>query len=208
MSQLLGKTGRAILQYWGRNMSGFYDLGITWWPGFNYTEEERKQLRALGAPVSAERMFAFLWLNAFFFIVLAALVIVFGMLPMLRALDPKFDSPAIFGCCLGGAAIISIALGLPASMALTSISLRLLAGELAEAKEVKEDAAAQLYRKMLGQFTVAAVVAGVLFVPGLLFYMTKVGFQVINLLKQAILVITPFAFIWLALFASAPSEKK
>lgn len=207
MSDAKSQTARTILQYWAHNMTLWHKMGVTNWPGFRYSDEEQKTFATLAEPVSTARYFAFLILNAIYFIAIAGLVVGFGVVPMVMALDPTFASPLTFFCCLGGGAVVCLAFGIPSAMALTAITLRGLLGDIPPSS-VSDDEVATLYRKMMSQFVRVGVIVGILFIPGMLFYMTKTGFAAVNLLKKIVVSISPFVMLMLVLGYLAPAKKK
>ncbi|MFO0989233.1 MAG: hypothetical protein U1F37_18035 [Alphaproteobacteria bacterium] len=162
-----------ILDYWAANMR------LTWaltqgaqWPGFRYTPEERETMAALGAGVGSGRYWLFSLVTAMLFIAGAALVIVFGMLPLLQWFWPdaaRMPAAGFFGLL---AAAIALCIG---PLMLLSLSAGVRLTDLfmgAGPPRATLPGEAALLAKVRWQFIRMALVLGGLFVPGALIWST------------------------------------
>ena len=162
-----------ILDYWAANMR------LTWaltqgaqWPGFRYTPAEKETMAVLGAGIGGGRYWLFSLVTAALFIAGAALIVVFGMLPLMRWFWPdaaRMPAVGFFGL-LAAAIALSIGplmlLALRAGAGLTDI----LMGAGSPRAAMPGEAA--LLAKVRWQFVRMALVLGGLFVPGALIWST------------------------------------
>lgn len=192
-------TARSVLQYWAFNMAGLHNLGISW-PGFGYTDPEKQQLQQLRESVPAGRYLLFGLFNTVYVIALAAFVMTVGVIPSALLIDPGHQDTVVILSCLALGVAISVGLGVPVAMGLSALTLKLM-GKDNPPGTVPDAEVARLYRKMLGQLGRAALLVAVLFVPFMLFGMTRIGGQALSLLRTAVTVLTPFALVWLVLAA-------
>ena len=102
---------------------------------------------------------------------------------------------------------LGIGLGIPTAMGLTALTLR-WRGKEPQPTEVDAETVGARYRKLHHQLMRAAVVAGVLIGPFVLFGMTQVGGQLLEFVKRVVVTVTPFALVLLILSALLRGEKK
>ncbi len=162
-----------VLDYWAANMRVAWGMSQgPQWPGFRYTPAERETMAALGAGFGSGRYWVFSLVMATIFIAGAALIIVFGMLPVLQWFWPdaaRMPAAGFFGLL---AAAIALCIGplmllaLRASVWLTD----LLVGAGPPRAPLPGEAA--LLSKVRWQFIRMALVMGGLFVPGALIWST------------------------------------
>lgn len=199
-------TARNVLQYWAFNMTGLHNLGISW-PGFGYTDEEKRQLAQLRESVPAGRYVAFGALNAVYIIALAAFVMSLGVIPSILLIDPTHQDGAVILSCLAVGVAVSIGLGVPVAMGMSALTLKLL-GKENPPGAVSDADVAKLYGKMLRQLGRAALWVGILFVPLMVFGMTRVGTQVFALVRTGIVLLTPFALLWMVMVAAGRAARR
>lgn len=206
MSEAVSSSVRIILQHWAYNMTLLHNFGVSY-PGFGYTEEEKQQLGVLAKGVSMSGHLGFGSLNALYFFALAGFVMGYGAIPLAFLLDPTHQSAGVFFGCMGLGIAVGIGLGVPTAMGLTALTLRLI-GKEPQPTEVSERVISALYRKMHRQLMRAAIVAGVLIGPWVLFGMTQVGGQFMELLKRVVVTLSPFVAVLLILSALLRGTKK
>ncbi|MBP6608050.1 MAG: hypothetical protein KA258_00600 [Deltaproteobacteria bacterium] len=206
MSDAVSPSVRIILQHWAYNITLLHNLGVSY-PGFGYSEEEKQQLGQLAKGVTVSGHLGFGMLNALYFLFLAGLVMGYGAMPLAFLLDPSHQSAGVFFGCLGLGLALGIGLGIPTAMGLTALTLRWL-GKEPQPTEVDAKTIVALYRKLHHQLMRAAIVAGVLIGPFVLFGMTQVGGQLLEFVKRVVVTVTPFALVLLILSAMLRGEKK
>jgi len=187
-------------------MTLLHNLGIGY-PGFGYTEEEKQQLGALAKGVTMSGHLGFGSLNALYFFALAGFVMGYGAIPLAFLLDPTHQSAGVFFGCMGLGIALGIGLGIPTAMGLTALTLRLF-GKQPQPTEVSDEVIATLYRKMHRQLLRAAIVAGVLIGPWVLFGLTQTGGHLIEFAKRVTVTIVPFAAVLLIFSALLGGVKK
>lgn len=110
------------LAFWARNMLTIR-AGRMDWPGFSYTDDEWRRFERLAAPVSASAYRKFVVVNAFIFILIAAVGIVAVFLPSATWLFPvPAETSALkFTLLLAACSFLIIGVGLPISMGLAAL---------------------------------------------------------------------------------------
>lgn len=206
MSEGVSSSVRILMQHWAYNMTLWHNFGVSY-PGFGYTEEEKQQLGALAKGVSLSGFLGFGSLNTLYFLALAGFVMGYGAMPLAFLLDPSHQSAGVFFGCLGLGLAVGIGLGIPTAMTLTALTLRLI-GDPPKQTEVSDEVVAKLAQKMGKQLVRAGVVAGVLVGPWVLFGMTQVGAQVMELLRRVVVTLSPFVLVILVLSALLRGTKK
>jgi hypothetical protein len=181
--------------------------GAMEWPGFTYTDEEKEQLSSLAAGLTSFKFGAFLFVNTVIFITLAAIVVWFGVMPMATVLDPEHKSGLIFLLCLALGAAVSLGLGLPASLAFSSMTMNAISGPV-DPGPVTEEQAAALYRKMQFQITRMGLIMSFLLVPLVIVGRTELGGKIIEFVRSAIVMIAPFAVLLTVMRAMGPRFKR
>ena len=150
---------RATLAFWAKAMSQIHSAGMSW-PGFSYTDPEKRRLAAIANSVSDGRYLLFQAIGATLFIVLAALCIAGLFLPVLTALYPDpAQTPALaFVCLLAAVCALTLGFGIPLSMRV---------GAALVPAEPEDTALAAKMRRQIWRMTL--IMCGVL-VPGTLLF--------------------------------------
>jgi hypothetical protein len=157
-----------ILPYWSANMAAFWNAGITWWPGFNYTADEQALMRQQAAPVAGRRgLYSFVVATIF---IAGLVVIVPGiMFPVLNGLypDPSKLNGLVFAVLMASIAALSLGLWLPVAMVLSAKTVDLLLGKPPQqgplgAPEQK------LVRRIRWQLQRMALIMSGLLIPGIM----------------------------------------
>lgn len=156
-----------ILPYWSANMVVLWDSGMTWWPGFNYSEEEQALMRTQAARVFGRGKLYSLMV-AVIFITGLCLVVPGIMVPVLTSLypDPSQTSPLVFAGVLATIAALSLGLWLPLAMALAAGTVN---GMLGDPPTVAIGPAERnLSRRIKWQIQRMALIMSGLLVPGVM----------------------------------------
>ncbi|HMU39669.1 MAG TPA: hypothetical protein PKE31_11730 [Pseudomonadota bacterium] len=209
-----------LVSYWAYNMTQLHNLGIRY-PGFGYTDEEKQQLEALAKQVTVFGYMGFGVLNAVYFLGLAGFVMGAGAFPLMFLLDPTHQSGGVFLACMGFGIAVSIGLGLPTSMGLAALTLHAMGkrpGATTSSEPpapinpsnpsnpITEAVVSALFRRIRYQLLRAGAVAGVLFIPWMIFGLTEAGEHTIAFLQRVVMTLSPFAL--LLLIVSALSNPK
>src|SRR5690242_17084201 len=115
-------SGLVRLALWSELMMELKAGGISWWPGFTYSEAEWAQMATLAEAVDPGMAFRFKMVNAAVFIALAAVLIGAGFVPLLTALypNPADTRPLVFALLLAATALLALGVGLPLTMRLAA----------------------------------------------------------------------------------------
>lgn len=107
----------ARLAFWAEGMVRIDDAKQSW-PGFSYTEDEWRRLRALSSVVPGPTYMMFVLVNAAVFIAIAAIGIGAIFIPLATLLFPvPAETGALrFSMLLAGCSFLIIGLGLPLSL--------------------------------------------------------------------------------------------
>jgi len=138
------------------------------WIGFSYTDAEWKQMAALAEMVDPDVTLRFKLVNALVFIVLAALLVGGGFVPLLSALypNPADTRPLPFALLLAATALLALGVGLPLSM---RVAAWLVAGSLRSRLQPTAETAA-LWAKVSWQIRRMVVLMCGALVPGMLLW--------------------------------------
>lgn len=156
-----------ILPYWSANMATLWDMGMSWWPGFNYTAEEQALMRSQAQRVGG-RGAIYGFAVAVLFIAGLGVIVPAALLPLLNWLYPDFTQIGglVFAVLLATVAAFSLGLWLPLAMALAARAVDLLLGRPRDgAWGAAEQALAQRVRWQLQRM--ALIMSGLL-VPGIM----------------------------------------
>jgi hypothetical protein len=159
--------GLVRLALWASMMMPIKDAGMSW-PGFSYTDAEWGQMAGLAEVVNPGVTVRFQLVNAAIFIVLAALLIGGGFVPLLSALypNPADTRPVVFASLLAATALLALGIGLP-------LSMRVAAGLVASglrSRLVATPETAALWAKVSWQIRRMVVLMCGALVPGILLF--------------------------------------
>jgi hypothetical protein len=154
------------LAFWSKNMLVVRESNFSW-PGFSYDKSEWRRMKLLGKAVSGGAYLKFIWLNAFIFVLFAAVAVVGVLLPALLLLypDPSKLQVLPFTLLLAATTFVAIGLGLPLSM---RISAWLCASEAMRKKLSQAAADARLAGRVSWQLMRMTLIMCGILVPGIL----------------------------------------
>ena len=157
-----------ILPYWSANMATLWDMGMTWWPGFNYSAEEQALMRMQARRV-AGRGTAYALAVAVIFIAGLCVIVPGILLPVLSWLYPDVTQvkPLVFAALMATIAAFSLGLWLPLAMALAARAVDLLLGG-PEDKTALGAAELALARRVRWQLQRMALIMSGLLLPGIM----------------------------------------
>jgi hypothetical protein len=160
----MDKASLGRLAFWALNMMLAND-GQNNWPGFRYTETEWARLEKLAGAVDRGAFLKYLAIVVVLFLVMAGCAVVGVLLPMMTWLypNPADLKPLPFVLALASVALLSIGIGLPASM---SIAARASTTPAMLAALHEEPGDAALAAKASHQITRMAVIMCGILVPG------------------------------------------
>lgn len=167
----LSKSKLARVAFWAKNMTVLRDTGYKWWPGFTYSDTEWAQMDKLAAPISGGAYIKFTWVNAFFFIIFAAIFVVCFFVPIVTLMypNPADVQPLPFSLALAATALLSIGIGLPLTM---RISAWLCASEEVRAQLASTPATEALSARVSWQLLRMTLIMCGILVPGMLLWIT------------------------------------
>jgi len=146
-----------FVRYWAVSISLVHAYGYEW-PGFGYTDEEKADLETIAETVEGEEFLLFLVINSIIGILGIILLVLAGLLPAMKVLDPNFKSPAVFYIVFGATVIVEFSLVLPISMALSSTIIRTFYSR-GKRHEFAPELIRPLFKKIIWQFLRMGVVA-------------------------------------------------
>lgn len=151
-----------ILRYWSVVIGMIYELGDGW-PGYRYTESERADLAKLCSDMPGKQIWAFLGINTLISLVIAAGLVLFGMLPGLHLIAPKLEDLQFgpFAVLLGSLCVLMVSLGVPVAMGTTAALLNYV-WPWSPPADPGPEVISRLLRKMLRQFFIMGVLGVVL----------------------------------------------
>lgn len=157
-----------ILPYWSANMATLWAMGMTWWPGFNYSAEEQALMRMQARRV-AGRGTAYALAGAVIFIAGLCVIVPGILLPVLSWLYPDVTQvkPLVFAALMATIAAFSLGLWLPLAMALAARTVDLLLGR-PEDKAALGAAELALARRVRWQLQRMALIMSGLLLPGIM----------------------------------------
>jgi hypothetical protein len=200
-----------LVRYWAFNMTLGYRRGMRW-PGFGYSEAEQAQLSSIAAGCAATEYYAWVGGCVVFFLIIAALIVMFGMQGLVLAIGGEqhmADTPAVlFFFAMALQLVVCFMLGFPAAM-LAAAALTGRWFNVAEAALPDRPVVAHLFHRLWLQISrvallgIVAVLLLWLFVPADSKAAAVAGL-VMPLLSPAVAVLTAVYYFSARLVRSAP----
>lgn len=141
-----------MLRYWAVVIGLSYELGDGW-PGYRYTKQEQKDLSKLSKDISGRQIWAFLGINTTISLIIAAILVMVGMLPGIHLIAPDLSQLQFlpFALLLGSLCLIMVSIGVPVSMGISGLILNKIYPWKLKL-ELDENIVEHLIKKMLKQF--------------------------------------------------------
>jgi hypothetical protein len=112
-----------VVRYWAVNMTLIHNRGSNW-PGFGYSDDEKKELLALAVQVPKGEFFVFAAIKAVMAIAIFGLVVIAGMNGLIAAIGGEQNMPqtpaSMFFLSLALELVVSLSVGLPVAMLITA----------------------------------------------------------------------------------------
>jgi hypothetical protein len=167
---MLSTSQERLLRYWGLNMAiAMEQTGGVAWPLFGYSKAEQARFDALAGQVPGKAMLVFMGVTVVVFIALAALAVVFILLPILTLIapNPADLKPLPFVLTMAMVIVIAFGLGFPLSLAMGARLGDAWGGGTPAAAEPGD---VELHAKIRRQLLRFTLVAGAVFIPGCLLW--------------------------------------
>jgi hypothetical protein len=120
-----------MVRYWAVNMTLIHNRGSNW-PGFGYTDDEKKDMRKMAARTPKSEFYWFVAINTVFAITLFGGVVTAGMYCLLAAIGGEQNMPStpasLFFLSLALEVVACLTLVLPLTMLISSAIVGRIAG--------------------------------------------------------------------------------
>jgi hypothetical protein len=167
-----------VVRYWAVNMTMIHDMGSNW-PGFGYSDEEKKELGQMARMLSRGEFYSFLAVVTVIALPIFAAIVVGGMYSLIAVIGGEQNMPntpaVLFFFSLALECVASLTIGLPMAMLLGAA----LVGRKVPSQDLPDaEVTARYFRKMWFQITRMTLIMLVVVMPMWIFVPNDSKFMV------------------------------